>query len=59
MIDIHLDASGKTYEYILTFNDKEVMRGDGWESVDEIQTFLGEIQDAMEEEPSKNLEIKL
>jgi len=49
MIDIHKDASGKTYEYILTYKNEEILQGDGWISKEEIYRFFGNLQNAISE----------
>lgn len=43
MLTIKKDCSGKTYEYILTYKDDEIMQGDGFESEEEINEFLQNI----------------
>jgi len=49
MLTIKKDASGKTYEYLLTYQDEEVMQGDGWESELEIYKFISDIEGAIVE----------
>lgn len=49
MIEIKEDTSGKTLEYILTLEGREIMCGDGYETKEEIYEFMDELVKAITE----------
>lgn len=50
MVTIRKDATGITFEYILSLKGRDILQGDGWESRAEILTFLKEIVEAVKGE---------
>jgi len=44
---IHLDASEKTYEYILRKNGEDFLMGDGYETMEEIHEFLNDLKNLL------------
>lgn len=49
MVEIKKDTSGKTLEYILTLEGREIMCGDGYETEEEIHEFMDELVKAITE----------